>query len=348
MADLLAMLGSAGSMAESPHPPTRNEPKPIVSLKAGRMTTTKLANGKLEVTPELERGQIELFSGDSPNSIKFIWRNRRSKEIGQNLMIFDTDQCTFRQVYAEQRIYVLQFPSETSSDDENSQFHFYWLQDVHSESDLELTRSVAKYVQDPAGKADKKKEESPSLPSSSPTNNDSTAPNPTGDALSHILDNLASSTADTTTQTTSGAAAQLTLADLQGAMAGLATSSPTPTPPVTTAPLTEIASVEHIRASGILDDLDTKAKLIALLPPNQQDEEHLMEHLSAPQVRAALSSLTSALLMSPESFHSVIMNFQFRPEDAVSMGNPIQAFFECLMAQVEREKQEEEKSDADS
>jgi len=107
-------------------------------------------------------------------------------------------------------------------------------------------------------------------------------------------------------------------------------------------PLTEIATPEHISESGILEDEAVTNKLISLLPEGQQTHENLRQHLSAPQVRSALQSLTAALASGPEGFHGVVMNFQL-PLDAGNANladNPIQAFLDCLVAQVERECRE--------
>ena len=418
MADLLAMLGSAGNMAESANN-NRNrsnsnstQPKPLVTLKAGNMTTTKLDdNGKIQVKPELERGQIEISqlpnaNANNSNGLQFVWRNRRTKEVAQEFILMEGDGVTFKQVYPNQRVYVLQFGDDmhdvssslatcidksiatsegeakvednaaasavettanTNTSSSSVQRYFYWLQDINTESDLELTRKIAKYVSNPIGSTGRSvvanNAGSSEVPTSTTaTDSATTAVTGPGDALSSILDNLTSTSTSSsndnvigTVNSTTGAGTgtgtgQLTLADLQGAMAGLATSSPTPATAVASAPLTEVASADNVREFGILDDSSVKEKLIQLLPEGQQNEESLMENLNSPQVRSALSSLTSALVTSPDSFHSMIMNFQLRPEDASLSSNPIQAFLECLLAQVEREKQadngtNEEKND---
>lgn len=155
----------------------------------------------------------------------------------------------------------------------------------------------------------------------------------------------------------------LTLADLQGAMAGLATHSPTtantnmtgnpqlhhPTPP-----LTELATSDAVEESGILEDKDVVARLMEYLPEGQRTEEMLRENLRSPQVQQALHSLTMALVGdssddgeggSMESYHSIIANFQLDAEDgaaAMASGNPIQAFLDCLLANMEKKKKDDE------
>jgi hypothetical protein len=183
------------------------------------------------------------------------------------------------------------------------------------------------------------------------------------DTLSNILENLGipqtSSSASSATPSNSNTSSTpvppaaptaassgggLTLADLQGAMAGLATNSPplqqhqTPGPP-----LDLIATPDTIIESGILDNVEVKNKLIELLPEGQRTEEKLMENLRSPQVKQCFKSLTAAL-EEGVSFNSIIANFQLKPEDgaaAMASGNPIQAFLDCVLKSVEREKDEQ-------
>jgi len=189
------------------------------------------------------------------------------------------------------------------------------------------------------------------------------------DALSNILGNLGMPQTNanvvitpTATPSAAGAAGSggLTLSDLQGAMAGLATTSPSsafgsqsqqqPGPP-----LSEIVTSENILESGILENEQVKAKLIELLPDDQRSEERLLENLRSPQVKQCLKSLSAALCDddggSMDSFNSILANFQLRPEDgaiAMMAGNPIQAFLDCVLKSVQRETDEQEKTDEDN
>lgn len=153
----------------------------------------------------------------------------------------------------------------------------------------------------------------------------------------------------------------LTLSDLQGAMAGLATTSPTSAsasatpqrqPSSSGPPLSDIVTAENVVESGILQDERVKAKLISLLPENQQSEERLLENIRSPQVRQCLNALTAALCddqggASMENLNSILANFQLRPEDGMMgmmAGNPIQAFLDCVLKSVQREGEENEES----
>lgn len=153
----------------------------------------------------------------------------------------------------------------------------------------------------------------------------------------------------------------LTLSDLQGAMAGLATTSPPSGLPLSFAqpqpgpPLSAVVTPENIIESGILNDENIKAKLIEMLPENQRTEDRLIENLRSPQVQQCLKSLTAALCDgegSMDSFNSILANFQLRPEDgaiAMASGNPVQAFLDCVLKSVQREKDEKvAKEDGDT
>jgi len=152
-----------------------------------------------------------------------------------------------------------------------------------------------------------------------------------------------SDTAGLASSSAAPAAGGLTLSDLQGAMAGLATASP---PGATTAasagpPLSELASADIIDESGILDDKDVVERLTKLLPEGQQTEAMLRENIRSPQVAQSLQRLTAALADDAGSFNSIIANFQLDPADgmsAMSAGNPIEAFLNCLLKDVEKKE----------
>jgi hypothetical protein len=152
-----------------------------------------------------------------------------------------------------------------------------------------------------------------------------------------------------TTNPTSTSGGVLTLSDLQGAMASLATHSPLASA-ATAPPLQEIVAADLVEASGILNDPAVRQRLIDLLPEHQRTEEDLRQNLRSPQVQQALQSLSAAI--SPNSnnstahdltaFHDVIVNFSMNPDDgaiALANGDPIQAFLDCLLASVQREQQ---------
>lgn len=198
--------------------------------------------------------------------------------------------------------------------------------------------------------------------------NSTTANQQQVDALSNILGNLgmpqpsaattttttaASSTNTTTTPATGGT---LTLADLQGAMAGLATHSPTPATATTTGPtppLHELATYDAVEESGIMDDPAAVARLMECLPEEQRTDEGLRENLRSPQVQQALQTLTAALAGGDgtSEYHSIVANFQMDPADgaaSLASGNPIQAFLDCLLKKVDKDKKKKEETKEES
>eukprot|EP01083_Nonionella_stella_P205619 748616_1 len=126
------------------------------------------------------------------------------------------------------------------------------------------------------------------------------------------------------------------MADLQGAMAGLATASP-PGSAAASAPgppLSEMASSDIIDESGILSDPAAVERLIALLPEGQRTEDKLRENIRSPQVAQCLQRLTAAVADDAGSFNSIIANFQLDPSDgaaAMASGNSVEAFLNCLL-----------------
>ena len=182
------------------------------------------------------------------------------------------------------------------------------------------------------------------------------------DAIGNILENLGTphpngtpagernaDTAGEESAAASGGTAAgggLTLADLQGAMAGLATASPPGGAGAAASsagpPLAELTSTDTIDESGILDDPATVARLVALLPEGQRTEDKLRENIRSPQVAQTLQRLTSALVDEDgSSFNSIIANFQLDPADggaALLEGNPIEAFLNCLLKDVEKKE----------
>jgi hypothetical protein len=84
------------------------------------------------------------------------------------------------------------------------------------------------------------------------------------------------------------------------------------------------------------------------LPEEQRSMEYLEENLRSPQVQQTLRSLTAALLPddngSLDGYHSVLANFQLDAADGqpalTETNNPIQAFLDCVLASVKKEKEE--------
>jgi len=313
-----------------------------------------------------------------PGTLKFEWKDRRTNAKDLESTIFPDDGITFSKIGREtDRVYLMQYGSNSPE-----RRHFFWLQDKVDTMDKELIVKMNLYLcdriacateaGDVTGVAAIRSALAGASASTDPTvdgaalsqalrrsgaGTDSTAtarpqgaPTATAgqmDALSSILQNLGIPPPAATSESTSTSAQgkQLTLADLQGAMAGLATTSPVGSP-TSDPPLNEIANADAVVASGILENENVKSALIALLPEGQQTEKDLLENLRSPQLQQSMKSLSSAISGDVQTFNEVIANFQMDPSDgaaALATGSPIQAFIDCLLAKVKEKKDEEEK-----
>jgi len=362
-----ALGGGAAANASSSNSNNRdNEPKPLLSFKAGKVDMELQDSGKFMCNPSTRRCQVNLKYDDDAQLV-WEWYDRREKSVMDTIRI--TDPVTLRRAAV---------PPSTDKDTNDrvyywkldNEYRMIWLQD--KEEDPELISKANEILK----KTKKPEEESPSTSnaatSSAPeaaaaaASTDSRSPGDAStssastttrqvDALSNILENLGMpQNTDGSAPATAPAAAApapaggtLTLADLQGVMAGLQNSAASANPPG----LSEIVTSEAI--SDLLKNEDVKNRLLQELPEDQRTMEHLEENLRSPQVQQTLRSLTAALVPddngSMDSYHSVLANFQL---DATAgqqtlneTNNPIQAFLDCILASVEKDKKEESKDE---
>ena len=206
----------------------------------------------------------------------------------------------------------------------------YWMQSADAAAEDEWLVKVNQYLADPQSAAPTTTEDNDDVMNDSSTQ---------VDALSNILQNLGMP------PEAEGSRNVLTLADLQGAMANLESTTSTSS----SAPLTELVTPAVV--DDLLQNEATRQRLLQLLPEGQRTPEQLRENLLSPPIQQTLRSLTHALLPDDagnmEGFYSVLANFQLEvaSNDAAwnNNNNPIQAFLEALQAKVEKEKEEEEK-----
>ncbi|CAB9502695.1 Proteasome complex subunit Rpn13 ubiquitin receptor [Seminavis robusta] len=262
------------------------------------------------------------------------------------------------------RLYVWSRPPAAGAT--NPGYEMYWMQDASEEKDDEFIAKINQYLADPASANPNSSSTTAASSSgagggssSSTTRNADTATSSSSsndrqqvDALSNILENLgmpqnnnegSSSASNNNAASTSSAARSgagtLTLADLQGAMAGLQQQQSGPPGP----PLQELVTPAAI--TSLLENEAIKKRLLELLPEEQRSEEFLEENLRSPQVQQTLRSLTMALLPddtgSMDGYHSVLANFNMAEgaQEALqnNSNNPIQAFLECVLKSVEKE-----------
>jgi len=347
--DLLDVLGGGSSLAGN-----RREPEKHVatSFKAGKMNLELQENGKYWVTPDTRRGTVQLVWTDS--QLKWEWMARRDNTVVDSFQVHQG--ATFERIDTPTgRIFLLSEPRT-----------MYWMQDASDEKDDDIVVQVNQYLTNPQeAKPDDDEEEvdeeetsgeddalaqairNSTAEQQATTSTTTTSSNNQVDALSNILENLGMPQQ----AASSGTTGTLTLADLQGAMSGLAT----PTTSTSGPPLQEVVTPDAI--TTLLQDDAVCTRLLELLPEEQRTRQHLEDNLRSPQIQQTLRSLTAALQPdhegSMEGYHSVLANFQLNPEDgqeALHGGNPIQAFLDCVLASVEtkdsEEQEEESKDDA--
>ncbi|KAL3905793.1 MAG: hypothetical protein SGILL_009533, partial [Bacillariaceae sp.] len=240
----------------------------------------------------------------------------------------------------------------------DSEWKMIWLQDKEEDPELiDKANEVLKVTTKPGSETASGGPVSARSPAS--TSSASTTTRQV-DALSNILENLgmpqgagaagaAAAAGSSGEQGTGGGTATgtLTLADLQSAMGGVAQQAASTNPPG----LNEIVTSDAI--TSLLANGDVRDRLMEQLPEEQRTAEFLEENLRSPQIQQTLRSLTAALMPddngSMDGYHSVLANFQLDAADgqqALSQGqSPIQAFLDCVLASVQKEKAEDGNED---
>jgi 26S proteasome regulatory subunit N13 len=357
-----------------------SENAPLVSFKAGKMNLAFNAElAKYECVADIARGEVRLVWKEA--GLQWQWYDRREKLVKDTVRLNNYPESTFERVdvpgkvHEQDRIYVwTKKPGE---------YEMYWMQDADTETDDEVVASVNQYLSDPQSAAPQGSSSGTGVGGGTgaagagsgtamDTDGADASPGAGGagagasnsqvDALSSILENLGmpQSTAETLAASgqvgTAGGAAvnldnrTLTLADLQGAMAGIQSAtgaSASGAGASASAPaLSEIVTPAAI--TSLLEHDDVKNRLMELLPEEQRNAASLQDNLRSPQVQQTLRSLTSALLPDDDGnmdgFYSVLANFSLDPADgqaAMIAQNPIQAFLDCVLAKVEKDKASE-------
>jgi 26S proteasome regulatory subunit N13 len=362
--DLFDALGGGGGGNQSSSRNTNNNNnnsenesnKPLLSFKAGKMDLALQENGNFMVTPDIRRCQVNLKYGED-SQLEWEWYDRREKKVVDTIRITDPVKLCRADVPKSQdadqmdRVYYWKLDSD---------WRMIWLQDKEEDPELiDKANAILKVPRKPGGGGD-------ASPSGSPGNASTSSASTTTrqvDALSNILENLgmpqgggtggepgsASRTAAAAATPASGrGGGTLTLADLQNAMGSVAQRQSSTSPPA----LSEIVTPDAI--SSLLANADVRQRLLEQLPEEQRTEEFLEENLRSPQIQQTLRSLTAALMPddngSMDGYSSVLANFQLDAADgqrALTQGqSPIQAFLDCILASVEKEKASEGKEES--
>ena len=358
--DALGGGGAAGAASRDNNGSSNanNEPKPLLSFKAGKVDLALQDNGKYTATPDTRRGQVNLKYNDDNNLI-WEWYDRREKAVVDTIHVTDPvklERATVpesQDASADDRVYYWKLDNE---------WRMIWLQD--KEEDKELIPKANDILAKPKKPTDETTTSSApaggTASGRSPAASTSSASTTTRqvDALSNILENLGMPQGDNAASSTAtasldeavaagsapapAATGTLTLADLQGVMAGLQQRQDTPPG------LHEIVSPDAIKS--LLENEEVRNRLLQELPEGQRTQEHLEENLRSPQVQQTLRSLTQALLPddsgSMEGYHSVLANFQLDAaagqQALTESNNPIQAFLDCVLASVKKEEETKE------
>ena len=360
--DLFDALGGRpqnAASATSNNSSNRAEPQPLLSFKAGKVEMALQDDGKYSCMPDTRRGQVNLKYGDD-SQLVWEWYDRRENTVVDTIRI--TDPVTLKRAAVppsqdkdtNDRVYYWKIDNE---------WRMIWLQDKEEDPELipkanEILKQPTKPAETPEAEASASSSNNNSGPVSARSPGDASTSSASTttrqvDALSNILENLGMPQGDGSGGSARAATAPalsggtLTLADLQGAMSGLQNQQANTNPPG----LHEIVTPDAI--SDLLGNEEVKNRLLQELPEEQRSLEHLEENLRSPQVQQTLRSLTSALIPddngSMDGYHSVLANFQLDAaagqQTLTETNNPIQAFLDCVLASVEKEKKEEESKD---
>jgi 26S proteasome regulatory subunit N13 len=353
--DLFDALG--GASGSNPSSSSRPEVEPLVSFKAGKCELALQENGKYSVIPDTRRGQVNLKYNDDSDLV-WEWFDRREKTVVDTLTLKEPT-----------KLEKAALPPKASESDKvyywklENEWKMVWLQD--KEEDPALIDKVNEILKKPKKPTEAATGVSAPSPGNASTSSSSTARQV--DALSNILENLgmpqeaqaaaaataASAASATATTSSDGAPAvagggTLTLADLQGVMAGLQQQQQPQGPPPG---LSDIVTPEAI--TDLLANEEVRNRLMQELPEEQRSMQYLEENLRSPQVQQTLRSLTAALLPddngSMEGYHSVLANFQLDAQAGqaalTETNDPIQAFLDCVLASVQKEQEEETKDE---
>jgi 26S proteasome regulatory subunit N13 len=345
--ELFDQLGAAnGRLNRDAAAAVPEEPASLVSFKAGKMVLQKVEEpaSSYMCTPDKTRGEVRLAW--HRHALQWQWYNRRDKKVEDTWNVSDYPNSTFERVVLpdktneSDRIYVMTRGSSTTEEEGKSEpeYFMYWMQDASDEKDDEIVATVNHYLalQDETDEMD--------MDAAVAANESDEGANQSQvDALSSILENLGMPQANTDSER--APTATLTLADLQGAMAGIQQQQ-------TNAGSLSLADIVTPTAiSELLEDEAVRGRLMELLPEEQRSEHMLEENLRSPQVQQTLRSLTATLLPDDvgglSGLYSVLANFQLDPADgqaAVAAGNPIQAFLDALLKSVEKDQNQQEET----
>ncbi|KAJ1660065.1 hypothetical protein IWQ61_000959 [Dispira simplex] len=116
----------------------------LVQFKAGRCLRDGTTNW---VRPDLRKGFVYITQNVEDDLMHFYWKDRRTQEIEEELIIFQDEAEFVKCSQSEDRVYVLKFLS-------SNRRLFFWMQSSHPERDVEVCRRVNRVLNSPPAPLD--------------------------------------------------------------------------------------------------------------------------------------------------------------------------------------------------
>ncbi|PPR00199.1 hypothetical protein CVT24_004902 [Panaeolus cyanescens] len=292
-----------------------------LAFKAGRAFRREGTN-VVECNPT--KGAIYLSNGDD-GLLHFIWKNRDTNDIEEDLILFPTD-ATFTKVEQSPsgRVHVLKFSS-------SNQRHFFWFQDADASRDAEFTQNLNGLLQDPDYDVQWR------IPIERVDRVDPIGSS--GGTITAFRPSTSSSRPTDIVVPSSNPATQEQLQTLQRILTGMRSQAPPPS---------DVSLSDILTPANLTPLFANHPELIPTLFPHLPADlpvppsaEALQQIIRSPQFRAAVSNFDQALRTG---MLGGIVTTLGLPEEA---GTGVVAFLRAIQQQADRERERENQMDTD-
>ncbi|CAA7261356.1 unnamed protein product [Cyclocybe aegerita] len=281
----------------------------LLAFKAGRAFRRE---GSSIIEPSPTKGAIYLTNGVEDGLLHFIWRNRVTNDIEEDLILFPFDASFVKVSQSPSgRVYVLKFSS-------SNQRHFFWMQDASSARDAEFAENVNGLLQDPEYDM---RWSDPSASAAGPQASTSTTAQPAE----------SSSTAESTSGFQATPEQLATLSQMLTSMSGRR-GAPSATP--------DLSLIDILTPANLTPLFNSHPELIpALFPhlppdlPVPPSAEALQRIIHSPQFRAAVANFDQALRTG---MLGGLVRTLGLPEEA---GAGVGPFLRAIQEQADRERE---------